>query len=278
MKAGKGPNLFVAGRSGFTLIELVVVIAIIAILAALLLPALTHAKESARSTACKNNLRQVGLALRMYVEDYGAYPGLVMHHGGGSTGNDLFARDWNEQIASYVPGTGHRFGNFGNNRRAQSEQRNLWHCPTAPKVVVTENMRAYELGYGYNLKGTGWTLGNVVDLGLGPRRVRVGPAGPFGGGSAQETELVETKDETVRVPADMIAVADNDEPGYGKISPIDPQLPNISRFGSRHRGRANIVFCDGHVEQGKHGEVIAPTESARKRWNNDNLPHPETWR
>jgi hypothetical protein len=39
-----------------------------------------------------------------------------------------------------------------------------------------------------------------------------------------------------------------------------------------------MVFCDGHVEQGKHGEVIAPSESARKRWNNDNLPHPETWR
>jgi prepilin-type N-terminal cleavage/methylation domain-containing protein/prepilin-type processing-associated H-X9-DG protein len=76
------------GKQGFTLIELLVVISIIAIIAAILFPVFARARESARRASCASNLKQIGLGLMQYTQDYDeAYPMDAV----GSTGN----ADWN---------------------------------------------------------------------------------------------------------------------------------------------------------------------------------------
>jgi len=92
---------------GFTLIELLVVIAIIAILVALLLPAVQQAREAARRSSCKNNLKQLGIALHNYHDTHSVFPPGWMHPGISATGtasgdNDLGVWSWSTMVLPYV--------------------------------------------------------------------------------------------------------------------------------------------------------------------------------
>ena len=84
----------VAGKTAFTLIELLVVIAIIAILAAILFPVFARARENARRSSCQSNLKQIGLGILQYTQDYDEYMPV------GTTGNG--AGGWVGQVYPYV--------------------------------------------------------------------------------------------------------------------------------------------------------------------------------
>ena len=118
---------------GFTLIELLVVIAIIAILIALLLPAVQQAREAARRSQCKNNLKQLGLATHNYHDSHNVFP--ISH---GDTGNSF---GWRAMILPYVDQSPlynkiNFNGNIvdaGNLEIAQTPL-GLFHCPSDPSA------------------------------------------------------------------------------------------------------------------------------------------------
>lgn len=101
------------GVKGFTLIELLVVIAIIAILVALLLPAVQQAREAARRTACKNKLKQLGLALHNYHDTHSVFPpgGIARGAANCTSGADDNGFSWTVMILPFMEESA-RYDNF----------------------------------------------------------------------------------------------------------------------------------------------------------------------
>ena len=129
MKTGKQ-------KRNFTLIELLIVIAVISILAALLLPALNSAREKAQGISCVGNLRQCGLSLRGYADDYKEYS--ITHYGNTPwypVGTPGRAGTWVEQLRSngYI--------------KTPSNKRNAaFRCPTGPTPLLND-IESYALRY-----------------------------------------------------------------------------------------------------------------------------------
>ena len=269
------------GGAAFPLIELLVVIAIIAILAALMLPSLFQAKSAARSLACKNNLRQYGIALNSYVGDQGHYP---VYNFDPTDSEGVTQQYWHERLLPYIG--------------AEWAEKSPFICSDYKGTTLSGNDNAVALGsYGYNAFGV--KLG-YSSLGLGGTFSHTLISGDLDDIPSEGSKIT---DGDIRSTANMIGVGDatliwmtkpminilygkDSDGGASGMAHLDINYRNfvqrksyplsdkiIDATEARHRGKYNISFCDGHVEELDRTRLHERSFRSLRRWNNDNLPH-----
>jgi prepilin-type processing-associated H-X9-DG protein/prepilin-type N-terminal cleavage/methylation domain-containing protein len=252
-------------RSALTLTELLVVIAIIGILAALLLTAISQAKGRALRIQCANNVRQLGLALQEFVGDNHVYPLEVYPL---KTDNSDYST-WSHDLARELGSK--------DDYKIDFFQEGIWKCPSA--VRPTERplplKNATYNSYGYNARG----ISSVAETNF------LGLSSHFDFGRAKSVSAVPAS--AVVNSSEMIALGDgfygHDNILAGGSDSIGRvyDLPNIfqgdsNEAFSRHQGKANVVFCDGHVESPTLQFLFADSsDAALSRWNRDHQPHRE---
>ncbi|MDX1934800.1 MAG: DUF1559 domain-containing protein [Capsulimonadales bacterium] len=233
--------------AAFTLIELLVVIAIIALLAAILFPVFAQAREKARQTSCLSNLKQIGLAYTMYMQDYdGSLPLTIMNGGFAS---------WLNACQPYI------------------KNRRMFRCPSDNSTRPFPSTEA-DWNADYYLPGTFDPNPDYFKFRRTSYTFNVWLMGPV-----PEFPMVKGNDSMVSSPANVIYVAEvKDNSDLDHFSPMcwDTIEPDVrypycfkSAFGwdaakkepteldiNRHNQGANYAYMDGHVKWSKFSRVF----------------------
>jgi prepilin-type N-terminal cleavage/methylation domain-containing protein/prepilin-type processing-associated H-X9-DG protein len=225
-------------KRGFTLIELLVVIAIIAILAAILFPAFAKARESARRASCSSNLKQIGISMMQYSQEYdeqmvpGAVDGKVS-----ATGTA-----WMGLLQPYLKST------------------QIFSCPSDNDTSVTGSvfvsgdwlvdMPHFHTSYGYN----GYIGGNNV---LNPI---LSPGVPLGGialaAIVSPSTTVMVTETGSKINSNIDSLQWEAKPGAFTVADattVAVNKPSSSNYNvaapiARHLETCNVLWCDGHVK------------------------------
>lgn len=247
--------------------ELLVVIAVVTVLIALLLPVLSRSKATGQSAVCKGNLRQLGISLQMFVFENHAYPESQFQTK--PTVNAASDRFWLAKLARET---------LGVPPATNFNQEGVWRCPSvrwSDSVLAgfTANGDAPS-SYGYNddrFSGDGvWDYTNKFGL-QGHYVPAAGVPKPTSLAMAAFRPVAESE---VIVPSDMMAIGDCfDGTAMLMRRPID-MFTSEGNVRARHRGSANVVFCDGHVESPTLQFLFEDeSDNALSRWNRDHQPH-----